>query len=92
MRAGIDPNKLRCRAQFADGLETWNDAWTGMGPIMLPRWGWFNIRSLANQRSSCVVGTFTWRGEVSTPMMSVFVPGVTKLRSVQMRDSFGIRD
>ena len=50
----------------------------GWDPI-LPSWSWLNIRTPANRRSAGGVGISTPCGEVSTRMISVFVPGLSEL-------------
>ena len=57
---------------------------------ILPRWSWLNIRTIANQRSAGGVGISTPCGEVSTRMISVFVPGLLELCS--RVDRFRSRD
>ena len=79
VQGGVDPRKLGFLPRL---VEVWRymerSLDRGWDPI-LPRWSWLNIRTPANQRSAGVVGISTQHGEVSTRMISVFVPGLSEL-------------
>ena len=79
VRGGVDPKKLGLLPRWIDFLETWNDLWTGDGTLYPPEVELAQHTNLANQRSAGGVGISTPCGEVSTRMISVFVPGLSGL-------------
>ena len=56
VQGGVDPRKLRLLPWLMEVLEMWNDLGPGMGPYILSRWSWLNMRTMANQKVSRPVG------------------------------------
>ena len=82
VQGGVDPRTLDFLRRLVELFLYMDDRWTGdpgMGRYVLPRWSWLNIRTPANQRSAGGVGISTSCGEVSTRMISLFVPGSSEL-------------
>ena len=69
-----------CFPGFMEVLETWNDLWTGDGPLISSRGeAGSTCEPWPIRKSAGGVGISTPCGEVSTRMISGFVPGLSEL-------------
>ena len=79
VRGGVDPRNLGLLPRPIEVLELWNDLWTGNRTLYPPEVELAQHTNTANQISAGGVGISTPCGEVSTRMISTFVPGLSEL-------------
>ena len=79
VRGGVGPRKFGFISRLVEVLEVWKRPLDQGWDPMLPWWSWLNIRTPANRRSAGGVEISTPCGEVSTRMVSVFVPELSEL-------------
>ena len=90
VRGRVDPRKLYFLPRLVELLETWSDRWTGHGTLSSSRVELAQYKTPSQSETGlCGVGISTSCGQVSTPVISVFIPGCWCYRCM---DGFLSRD